>query len=56
MNLEAIQERLKALQEDFQRSQNYTTQLAGAIADCNYWLTQILNEESKNAASEKHDA
>lgn len=47
MNRKDVEERLKALQDDLQRSQNYTVQLAGAIADCNFWLNKLLEEESK---------
>lgn len=56
MSREQLQERIKALQDAQKRLEAENLQILGAIADCNYWLTQILNEESKNAVSEKHDA
>lgn len=55
MNREQVQERLKALTDESKRLEATMLQVAGAIADCNYWLGKLLEEES-NAASEKHDS
>jgi hypothetical protein len=56
MNREQIAERMKALQDAQKRLEAEIYQVSGAMADCNWWLNKILEEESKNAASEKHDA
>lgn len=54
MNREQIAERIKTLQDEAKRLEAAHGQVSGAIADCNYWLTKILEEES-NAPQEKHN-
>ena len=55
MNRDQVQERIKALQEEAKRLESAHMQVSGALADCNYWLSKLLEEES-NAVSEKHDS
>lgn len=52
MNREQIADRVKALQDEAKRLEAAHAQVSGAIADCNYWLQKIAEEESKAKAEE----
>lgn len=55
MNREQIADRIKALQDAQKRLEAEIYQVNGAMADCNWWLAKLLDEESKAKAEEPNN-
>ena len=54
MNLEALQARLKNLNDEAKKLETALIQISGAIADCQYWIAELSKKgESSHAPEEK---